>query len=365
MVEKEEVTEEEEEVAQYQEQDSLDELLKVDPMELEVGYNLIPLVVPEQGGDLLDRVSMIRRQCALELGVIIPPIRIRDNMQLEPNYYKVNLRGIEIAQHEILVDHYLAMDSGMATQELTGVDTTEPAFDLPALWISEEQKEEAELAGYTVVDPPSVIATHLTELIKQHAHELLGRQEVKELIDNIKEEYSAVIDELIPDLMTIGEIQKVLQNLLKEGIPVRDLLTILETLADQARNTNDTDILTEYVRQALSRKISELYRDDNNNIHVLTLSPELEETISNSIEHTEQGSYVTLEPNLAQQLLNNLSQEIQRMMNQGYEPIVLTSPIIRYHFKNLTEQVASDLTVLSFNELEPNINVQTVGMVSL
>lgn len=358
-------TEEEEEIAQYQEQESIDELLRVDPMEVEVGYNLIPLVVPEQGGDLLDRVSMIRRQCALELGIIIPPIRIRDNMQLEPNRYRVNLRGIKIAQHEIMINHYMAMDSGMVTEELDGIETTEPAFGLPAMWITEEQKEKAELAGYTVVAPPSVVATHLTELIKQHAHELLGRQEVKELIDNLREDYSAVVDELIPDLMSIGEIQKVLQNLLREGVPVRDLVTILETLADQARNTNDTDILTEYVRQALSRQISELYKDENNNINVLTLAPELEEKISNSIEHTEQGSYVTMDPNAAQQLFNNLSQQIQQMMSQGYDPIVLTSPVIRYHFKNLTEQVASDLTVLSFNELEPNLNVQTVGMVSL
>ncbi|ADL13130.1 flagellar biosynthesis protein FlhA [Acetohalobium arabaticum] len=365
IVEEETASEEEEEVAQYEEQEDIDELLKVDPMEVEVGYNLIPLVVPEQGGDLLDRVSMIRRQCALEMGIIIPPIRIRDNMQLEPDHYQVNLRGIEIASHEIMVNHYLAMDSGMVTEEIDGIETTEPAFDLPALWISEDQKEEAELAGYTIVDPPSVIATHLTELIKDHAHELLGRQEVQELIDNLKDDYSAVIDELIPELMTIGEIQKVLQNLLKEGIPVRDLVTILETLADEARNTKDIDILTEYARQALSRQISELYKDDKNNIHVLTLDPQLEERISDSIERTEQGAYVTLTPETAQQLFNNLSQKIQEMMQQGYDPIVLTSPIVRYHFKDLTEQVASDLTVLSFNELEPDLNVQTVGMVSL
>ncbi|MCK8823533.1 flagellar biosynthesis protein FlhA [Fuchsiella alkaliacetigena] len=359
------VSEEEEEVAKYQQQENVEELLRVDPMEVEVGYNLIPLVVPEQGGDLLDRVSMIRRQCALELGIIIPPIRIRDNMQLEPNYYRVNLRGIEIASYEIMASHYLAMDSGMVTEEVEGIETTEPAFGLPALWISEEQREEAELAGYTIVDPPSVIATHLTELIKGHAHELLGRQEVKELIDNLREDYSAVIEELIPDLMSYGEIQKVLQNLLKEGVPVRDLVAILETLADRARNTRDTDILTEYVRQGLSRQISKLYKDEEDSIYVLTLAPELEEQISNSIEHTEQGSYLSMDPNRVQQLLENLSQQIQQMMNQGYDPIVLTSPVIRHHFKKLTQQISSDLTVLSFNELEANLNVQTVGMVSI
>ncbi|TDX51914.1 flagellar biosynthesis protein FlhA [Orenia marismortui] len=358
--------EEEEEIEEYREPDNLSQLLQVDPMELEVGYNLIPLVVPEQGGDLLDRVSMIRRQCALELGMIIPPIRIRDNMQLEPNHYRVNLRGIEIAQHEIEVDNYLAMDSGMVTEEVEGKETTEPAFGLPALWIGESQKERAEMLGYTVVDPPSVMATHLTELVKSHAYELLGRQEVKELIDNIKEDYSAVIDELIPDLLSIGQVQKVLQNLLKEGISIRDLVSILEVLADQAKNTQDTGILTEYVRQeALSRQISKKVKDDNNNVYVITLAQELEEKISNSIQHTEQGSYITLNPNIAQQIFNSLSQQIAQVSNQGLDPIVLTSPIVRYHFKQLTEQSVPNLTVLSFNELESYLNVQTVGMVKL
>jgi flagellar biosynthesis protein FlhA len=357
---------EEEEIEEYREPENLSQLLQVDPMELEVGYNLIPLVVPEQGGDLLDRVSMIRRQCALELGIIIPPIRIRDNMQLEPNYYRVNLRGIEIAQHDIKVDGYLAMDSGMVTEEINGRETTEPAFGLPAIWIDEDDRERAEMAGYTVVDPPSVMATHLTELIKSHAHELLGRQEVKELIDNIKEDYSAVINELIPDLLTIGQVQKVLQNLLKEGISVRDLVSILEVLADQAKNTHDIGILTEYVRQeALSRHISKKYKGDNNELYVITLAPELEEEISNSIQHSDQGSYIALNPNKAQQIFNSLSEKVEQIAAQGIEPIVLTSPIVRYHFKQLTEQVAPNLTVLSFNELESYLNVQTVGMVKV
>ncbi|WP_408954535.1 flagellar biosynthesis protein FlhA [Natroniella sp. ANB-PHB2] len=357
---------EEEEVEEYREQENITQLLQVDPMEVEVGYNLIPLVVPEQGGDLLDRVSMIRRQCALELGIVIPPIRIRDNMQLEPTHYRVNLRGVEIAEHEILADKYLAMDSGMATEEIEGIDTTEPAFGLPALWVDEAEKEKAEMAGYTIVDPPSVVATHLTELVKSHAHELLGRQEVKELIDNVKDDYSAVVDELIPDLLSIGQVQKVLQNLLKEGISIRDLVSILEVLADQARNTQDKKILTEYVRQdALSRHISKKYKDDNSNIYVITLAPQLEEKLSEAMEHTEQGSYLALEPNITQQILNNLAQEVEKVSNQGYEPIVLTAPIIRYHFKELTQQIAPNLVVLSFNELEPYLNVQTVGMVRL
>ncbi|MBM7555357.1 flagellar biosynthesis protein FlhA [Halanaerobacter jeridensis] len=369
--EQEEMIEEEEEVQEeeaeeYREEESMTDLLQVDPMEVEVGYNLIPLVVPEQGGDLLDRVSMIRRQCALELGIVVPPIRIRDNMQLEPNHYRVNLRGVEIADHEILVDKYMAMDSGMATEEIQGQETTEPAFDLPALWISEDEKEKAEMAGYTVVDPPSVIATHLTELVKNHAHELLRRQDVQELIDNVKEDNPAVVDELIPDLLTIGQVQKVLQNLLKERVSIRDLSSILEVLADQAHNTQDVAVLTEYVRQdALSRQISKKYKDDNDNINVITLNPQLEEQLSDAIEHTDQGSYLALNPDFAQQIYNSLSQQIQTINNQGYEPIVITSPILRYHFKELTEQVAPDLVVLSYNELESYINVQTVGMVNV
>ncbi|WP_459841638.1 flagellar biosynthesis protein FlhA [Halanaerocella petrolearia] len=357
---------EEEETEEYREEESMSDLLQVDPMEVEVGYNLIPLVVPEQGGDLLDRVSMIRRQCALELGIIIPPIRIRDNMQLEPNSYCVNLRGIEIASYEIEVDRYLAMDSGMVTQEVEGIETKEPAFDLPALWVSEDEKERAEMAGYTIVDPPSVMATHLTELVKDHAHELLGRQEVQELIDNVKEDYPAVVDELVPDLLSIGQIQKVLQNLLKERVSVRDLVSILEVLADQAQNTQDTDILTEYVRQdALSRQISEKYKDDQGNLYVITLDSQIEETVSNSIEQTEQGSYIALDPNIAQQIYNSLSQVMEQVASQGYDPVVLTSPVVRFHFKELTEQVASNLTVLSFNELESDVNVQNIGTVRI
>ncbi|MGM0501135.1 MAG: flagellar biosynthesis protein FlhA [Bacillota bacterium] len=356
----------EEEAEEYREEESMTDLLQVDPMEVEVGYNLIPLVVPEQGGDLLDRVSMIRRQCALELGVVVPPIRIRDNMQLEPNHYRVNLRGIDIAEHEIMADKYMAMDSGMATEEIQGQETTEPAFGLEALWIDEDEKEKAEMAGYTVVDPPSVIATHLTELVKNHAHELLSRQAVQELIDNAREDSPAVVDELIPDLMSIGKVQKVLQNLLKEKVSIRDLVSILEVLADQANNTQDIAVLTEYVRQdALSRQISKKYKDDNDNIYVITLDPELEEQLSNSIEHTDQGSYLALNPDFAQQIYNSLGEQIQNVSNQGYDPIVITAPILRYHFKELTEQVAQDLVVLSYNELESYINVQTVGMVSL
>lgn len=342
--------------------EDLSELLQIDPMEVEVGYNLIALVLPEQGGDFLDRVAMIRRQCAIELGMVIPPIRILDNLQLEPNSYRIKLRGIEIARHEMKPNHYLAMNSGFATKDIKGIPTTEPAFGLPAMWISESMREEAELNGYTVVDPPSVMATHLTEIIKRHASELLGRQEVKELIEKLKEKYSAVVNELVPDRMSIGQIQKVLQNLLREGVAIRDLVTILETLADYAPMTSDLQILTEYVRQSLARQISMKF-SENNTVNVITLAPKLEETIANAIEQTDQGSYLAIDPTQAQAIFENLRTTIQTVMQKGYQPIVLTAPAIRYHFKGLTSRIAPDLVVLSFSELDPTLNIQSVGMV--
>lgn len=342
--------------------EDITELLQVDPMEVEVGYNLISLVLPEQGGDFLDRVAMIRRQCALELGMVIPPIRILDNLQLEPNSYRIKMRGIEIARYEMKPNHYLAMDAGLSSKKINGIPTSEPAFGLPAMWITEGLREDAELNGYTVVDPPSVMATHLTEVIKKHAYELLGRQEVKGLIDGLKEKYSAVVNELIPDRLTIGQIQKVLQNLLHEGIAIRDMVTILETLADFAPHTSDLQILTEYVRQSLSRQISSKY-SENNTIHVITLSPRLEELLSSSIEQTEQESYLAIDPAQAQQIFESLRTAIQGVMQKGYQPIILTAPTLRHHFKGLTSRVAPDLVVLSFNELEPTLNIQSVGMV--
>lgn len=357
-----EVEEEVEEIPMPSRVEDLTELLQIDPMEVEVGYNLISLVLPEQGGDFLDRVAMIRRQCALELGMIVPSIRILDNLQLEPNSYRIKLRGIEIDRYEVKPNHYLAMNSGFSNDEIDGIATNEPAFGLPAVWITEGRREDVELAGYTVVDPPSVMATHLTEVIKRHAHELLGRQEVKDLIDGVREKYSAVVEELIPDRMTIGQIQKILQNLLREGIPIRNLVMILETLADYAPHTTDLQILTEYVRQNLSRQITSKY-SENGMVHVVTLSPQLEELINQSIEHTEQGSYLALDPNQAQAIFENLNTTIQTVMQKGYQPIILTAPGIRHHFKGLTARVAPDLTVLSFNELEPTLNIQSVGMV--
>lgn len=361
----EEEEEREKELEEVKKPESVINLLQVDPLELEIGYSLIPLVDPKQGGDLLDRITLIRRQCALELGLVVPAIRIRDNMQLKPNLYTIKIAGLEVAEGELMIGYYMAMDPGMVEEPLEGIPTMEPAFGLPALWVKDTQRSQAEMAGYTVVDLPSIIATHLTEVIKGHAYELLGRQDVQSLIDSLRETHSAVIDELTPNLLSLGEIQKVLQNLLKEGISIRNLVTILETLADYARLTKDTDVLTEYVRQALSRNISKQYQSAPGAITVITLDPQLEQLISESVQHSEYGSYVAIDPNLGQQLLSNLAEETQRVAAMGYQPIVLTSPNIRLHFKRLTERIAPGLIVLSYNELDSNLKVQSVGMVKI
>src|SRR6056297_3476418 len=337
--------------------------LKVDQLEVEVGYNLISFVLPEQGGDFLDRVSMIRKQMAMELGIIIPPVRILDNLQLEPNLYRVKLKGVEISRFEILPDYYLAMDSGMTTADIKGIETKEPAFDTPAIWIDESQKEEAEMANYTIIDPPSVMATHLTELIKEHDHELIGRQEVKDLVDNVEENNSAVVNELLPDLLSLGEIQKVLQNLLWENIPVNNLVTILETLADYARTTKNIDLLTEYVRQGLSRQITNQFVVQNNQLVVITLDPQLEENLGQAVEQSDQGNYLAVEPQQAQQLIESISNEAEKLLQQGKEPILVTSPMIRRPLKELTSRSFPQLTILSFSELTPNVNLEVLGTV--
>lgn len=355
---------EEKEKEEVRKPENIVSLLQVDPMELEIGYSLIPLVDVSQGGDLLDRVVMIRRQCALELGLIVPTIRIRDNIQLKPNIYVIKLKGIEIARGELMLDHFLAMDSGAAFEPVPGIETVEPAFGLPALWIQESYREQAELSGYTVVDPVSVLATHLTEIIKSHAAEILGRQEVQTLVESVKQSNAAVVDELTPNLLGLGEIQKVLGNLLREKISIRDLVTIFETLADYAQLTKDTEILTEYVRHALARQISRQFVN-NNSLTCLTVDPELENTIINSVQRTEQGSYVALDPQTVQSVINCLTNELPKLTNMGYQPIVLTSPGARLYFRKLTERVAPNLTVLSYAELDSKIEVQALGMVKI
>jgi flagellar biosynthesis protein FlhA len=338
-------------------------LLQVDPIEVEFGYAIIPLADVNQGGDLLDRVVMIRRQLALDLGMVVPIIRLRDNIQLGPNLYRIKIKGIEVAEGELVMDGFLAMDPGTAEGDIDGTETLEPAFGLPAKWIDEEQREKAELLGYTVVDPPTVISTHLTETIKSYVHELLGRQEVKKLVDNIKENYPALVDELVPKLMTYGEVQKVLSNLLKEGVSIRDLVTILETLADYANVSRDPDMLTEYVRQALARTISRKFIPDKK-ARVVTLAQNLEDKIMDSIQQTEQGNYITLDPAVTNEIINSLSTQLEKFSQLGEQPIVLTSPVVRLYFKKLTEQFVPKLVVLSYNELDPGIEIQSMGMVS-
>jgi len=360
-----EVDKDEVEASQTRQPENVNSLLQVDPIELEFGYGIIPLADVNQGGDLLDRVVMIRRQIALELGTVVPIIRLRDNIQLNPNQYIIKIKGIQVSEGEILFDHYMAMNPGFVTEEITGIPTFEPSFHLPALWITEAQRERAEAAGYTVVDPPSIIATHLTEIIRHYISELLTRQDVSKLVDNLKETNPALIDELTPKLLGLGDIQKVLQNLLKEGISIRDLLTIFESLADHAQTTRDTDILTEYVRQSLKRAISGKYFSANETTSVVTLDPKLEQEMMNNIKQTENGSYIAMDPEKVKKIMNNVETEIGKLEQLGKAPILLTSPIVRMYFKKLSEDYFADLIVISYNEIESNVELQSVGMVSV
>lgn len=360
----EEVEREETEAQEVRKLENVVSLLNVDPIELEFGYGIIPLADVNQGGDLLDRVVMIRRQVALELGAVVPIIRLRDNIQLNPNQYVIKIKGIQVSEGEVLFDHYMAMNPGYVEEEITGIPTFEPSFHLPAIWITESQRERAESLGYTVVDPPSIIATHLTEVIRQHLAELLTRQDVQNLINNVKENNSALIEELVPKLLGIGEIQKVLQNLLEEGISIRDLVTVFETLADHASVTRDTDILTEYVRQSLKRAISGKYFPPNEVTNVVTLDPSVEQEIMGAVKNTEQGSYLTLDPERIKKIILSLGEQLKKLEDIGKNPIVITSPIVRLYFKKLVSDYNKDAIVISYNEVESNVELQSVGMVT-
>ena len=359
-----EVDTEEAAAEEIRQPENVNSLLQVDPIELEFGYGIIPLADVNQGGDLLDRVVMIRRQIALELGTVVPIIRLRDNIQLNPNQYIIKIKGIQVSEGEILFDHYMAMNPGYVEEEITGIPTFEPSFHLPAIWITEGQRERAESLGYTVVDPPSIIATHLTEIIRQHIAELLTRQDVQNLVNNLKETNPSLVDELIPKLLGLGEVQKVLQNLLKEGISIRDLLTIFETLADYAPSTRDKDILTEYVRQSLKRAISNKFFPPNETTSVVTLDPKIEQEIMASVKQTENGAYLTLDPERTKAIIKSVETEIAKLENLGKNPIIITSPIVRMYFKRLTEDYVKDLIVVSYNEVENNVELQSVGMVT-
>jgi len=306
---------------------------------------------------------MIRRQIALELGLIVPMIRLRDNIQLDANQYLIKIKGNDIAYGNIVFDHYLAMSPGAVEGEIEGIDTVEPAFGLPAKWIKSDLREKAELLGYTVVDPSSVISTHLTEVIKKHSHELLSREDVKQLIENIRETNPALLEELIPNLMMIGDVQKVLANLLKESISIRNLVTILEALADHARSTRDVNILTEYVRQKLSRQITKQYFPFGQ-AKVVTLEQSLENMLMESIDQNDNGTFLSIDPMTTQSILAHLSEEIKKLLQMGEQAIVVTAPIVRFYFKRITEQAIPELVVLSYNEIESDIDVQSAGMVS-
>jgi flagellar biosynthesis protein FlhA len=307
---------------------------------------------------------MIRRQCALELGFVVPTIRIRDNIQLKPNAYIIKLKGVEIAKGELLLDHYMAMNPGQTEFDIDGIETLEPAFGLPAIWIQEQERENAEMLGYTVVDPISVLATHITEIIKNNAAEILGRQDVQTLVDSVRGNYPAVVEELIPNLITLGELQKVLANLLRERVSIRNLVTVFETLADYATITKDIEVLTEYVRHALSRQITKQYVQGNI-LTCITLDVELENTIIQSVQKTEQGSYVNLEPKTMQDFVNSLNQEIAKLTNMGYQAVILSNPNARLYIRKLVERSAPGLVVLSYAELEPKTEIKAMGMVKI
>ncbi|HHT98118.1 MAG TPA: flagellar biosynthesis protein FlhA [Clostridiales bacterium] len=360
-----ELSEEDATADEIRKPENVTSLLQVDQIELEFGYGIIPLADTNQGGDLLDRVVLVRRQIALELGTVVPTIRLRDNIQLNPNQYLIKIKGIQISEGEILFDHYMAINPGYVEEEITGIPTFEPSFNLPALWITENQRERAEVLGYTVVDPPSIIATHLTEVIRKHLDEFLTRQDVQNLIDNIQPNNQALVSELIPKALSIGEVQKVLQNLLKEGISIRDLVSILETLADYAPSTRDSDVLTEYVRQGLKRAISVKYFPKKQITSVVTLDPQIEQKIMDSVQHTEQGAYISMDPDVTNSLMEAVQLELHKLEELGKNPIIITSPIVRMYFKKLTEDYFKDLIVISYNEIETSVELQSVGMVTV
>jgi flagellar biosynthesis protein FlhA len=344
-------------------EENYEQMLNVDLIELEVGYGLIPFVDSAQDGELLTRIQSIRKQFALNNGFIVPPVHIKDNLQLNPNQYTLALKGIRIAEGEILPGHFMAMDPGMVTETIKGIPTIEPAFGLPAIWITENKKERAQIAGYTVVDCTTVMATHISEIIKQHAHELIGRQEVQGLLDNLAKSYPKLVEELVPTVLSLGTIMRVVQNLLKEGVSIRDLRTILETMADWAPVTQDSHILTEYVRHALSRTITSQLAVDGV-ISVITLAKPVEDSILNSIQHREQGSYLAIDPKIAQVILDSVGEAIG-LFDGGRRPTLLAAPQIRPHVRSLTERYYPALLVISHNEIAPGLKVKSLGTVTL
>ncbi len=346
-------------------EEGVERYLHVDPLELEIGYGLIPIVDPEHGGDLLHRITMIRKQLAMELGIIVPPIRIRDNIQLPPNHYVIKLRGADVADGELRVGYLLALDSGNVTSKIDGIPTVDPAFGLPALWIPEMKRDQAEQAGYTVVETAAVLATHLKEVIRQNAYKLLTRQEVSRLIENVKKENQAVVDELIPNLLSLGQVQKVLQNLLKERVSIRNLVTILEALADFAHTTKDVDVLTEYVRNALAAEIYRPYVAEDGKLYAITVDPALERLITESVRQADRIAAPELPQNILKQIYDDLKKLTDKMTQEGHVPVVVCSPVVRPYLRKLIEPGFASVAVLSFTELPPDLEVRPAGMLRL
>lgn len=345
--------------------DSLEDLLPLELIELEVGYGLVSLVDSDQQGDLLERITHIRKQFALDWGVIIPSVRIKDNLELGPGEYCIKIKGINIARGDLQTDHFLAMDPGTVIEKIDGIETVEPVFGLNAVWISEEQKDEAQYNGYTVVDLSTIVATHLTEILKTNLHELFGRQELVSILENFKQDHPKIISDLIPDILSLGHVLKVLQNLLREGVSIRDLRTILECLAEHGTKIKDQDTLTELVRQSLYRIITENIRSENGEVPLFTLDRNVEESIASNIIQTEQGQQLSLDPKVTQNILAGLNEKIEEATNIGEKMVVLCSPVIRNHFKRLTEKFIPNLIVVSHNEISPDVNIRSLGTVRL
>lgn len=339
-------------------------LLAVDPLEIDLGYGLISLADTEQGGDLLDRVVLLRRELALELGLLVPTVRIRDNITLAPNTYVILLRGVEVARSEVLPGYYLALGEAVDTKE-PGIPTREPAFGLPAWWVSAEDKEKAEQDGFTVVDPATVMATHLTEIIKKHAAEILSRQQMEIMLETVRQESPALVNEVVPGTIAPLDLKKILGNLLQEGVSIRDLTTILETVGNYGRLTKDTDTLTEYVRQALGRQISRTLSPEGKPVPALTLDRSVEEAVEKSLQQMEQGTFLAMEPKIAEGILAALKSELNRLPPGQGTPVVLASPLVRFYFKRLIERAFPQLAVVSYNELDPDLTVDVLGRVSL
>ncbi len=348
----------------YRDIDNVFKLLNVEPIEMEFGYSLLRLVDEKSGGNFIDRVVIFRKQFAMDMGMVIPSVRMTDNPEINPNLYIIKIKGEEVARGEILVDHYLALDSGDVTTQIEGIDTVEPAFGLPTKWISEDKKIMADVAGYTLIDPVSVMITHWSEIMKRYAHEMLSRQDVNTMIENVKKTNPIVVDDLIPKIISVGYLQKVLANLLKEGIPIRDMETILETLGDHTNVLKDIDIATEYVRQSLKRTITHRFAEANS-LRVITLDTQIEDMIVSSVKKNEQGSYLAMAPDLIQSIVAATNEEIDKIKDVIPTVIILTSPVVRIYFKKLTEQFISNITVLSYSEIDASAQIQAIGNISL